>query len=332
MVFIENLCLPQIKFLQRIFKESKKHHVRQRAHCILLSYQRFKVTDLAKVFGKTERTIYTWLNQWESQHFAGLYDEKGRGRKPKLNDDQRQQIKKWSKEFPKNLKKVVALVRETYGVPVSKRTIKRILRNINFSWRRVRKKPKGEPDPVEYAKKKDELEELEKEAEAGIIDLCYFDESGFSLDPYIPYAWQEIGETIELESSRGKHLSVIGFLSKHREFVGYTTEGKVDSAFVIACIEDFINELRQKTVLVMDNSSFHTSCAIEAKIPEWRIKNLEIFYLPKYSPWLNLIEILWRFMKYDWLEWWAYKGWSSLVEYVEMIIRGYGTEYEINFG
>jgi len=332
MLFIENLCWLQIKFLKRICKESKKHHVRQRAHCILLSYQGFKVSDLTRIFGKTERTIYTWLSQWESQHFAGLYDEKGRGRKPKLNDDQRQQIKKWSKEFPKNLRKVVALVRETYGVSVSKRTIKRILRSINFSWRRVCKKPKGEPDPVEYAKKQAELEELEKQAEEGIIDLCYFDESGFILDPYIPYAWQEIGETIELECSGGKRLSVLGFLSKHQGLVGYTTEGKVDSAFVIACIDDFINELRRKTVLVMDNSSFHTSCAVEAKIPEWKSKDLEIFYLPKYSPWLNLIEILWRFMKYNWVEWWAYKGWSYLVEYVEMVICGYGTEYEINFG
>jgi len=301
MLFIENLCLPQIKFLQRICKESKKHHVRQRAHCILLSYQGFKVTDLARIFDKTKRTIYAWLNQWESQHFAGLYDEKGKGRKPKLNDDQRQQIKKWAKEFPKNLRKIVALVRETYGVSVSKRTIKRILRRFNFSWRRVRKKPKGEPDPVEYAKKKAELEELKKQAEAGRIDLYYFDESGFSIDPYIPYAWQERGETIEVESGRGKHLSVLGFLSKQRELVSYTTEGRVDSAFVIACFDTFINELTRKTVVVMDNSSFHTSSAIDAKIPEWRSKNLDIFYLPKYSPWLSLIEILWRFMKYDWV-------------------------------
>jgi len=131
MLFIENLYSPQIKFLQRICKESKKHHVLQRAHCILLSYKGFSVTELARIFDKTKRTIYVWLNQWESQHFAGLYDEKGRGRKPKLNDNQRQQIKKWAKEFPKNLKKVVALVRETYGVSVSKRTIKRILRNFN---------------------------------------------------------------------------------------------------------------------------------------------------------------------------------------------------------
>ncbi len=37
-------------------------------------------------------------------------------------------------------------------------------------------------------------------------------------------------------------------------------------------------------------------------------------------------------MKYEWVEWWAYKGWDYLVKYIEMVICGYGTEYEINFG
>jgi len=332
MRFVEGLCTSQIRLLTRIHKESKKHHVRQRAHCILLSYQRLHVSELAKIFRKTQRAIYSWLELWETQHFLGLYDKKGRVRKPKLNDAQCRQVREWAKKYPKNLRKIVALVREEYGLSVSRRTIKRILLSLNFSWRRIRKKPKGVPDPIEYSKKKAELNELTIQAEQGIIDLYHFDESGFCLDPYVPYAWQEKGETIEVESSRGKRLSVLGFLSIQRELVAYTTEGIVDSDFVIGCFDEFIKELRGKTVVVMDNSTFHTSEAFEMKIAEWQSKGLEIFYLPKYSPQLNLIEILWRFMKYEWIEWWAYKGWSYLVKYVEMVICGYGTEYEINFG
>lgn len=331
MRFVEDLCWLQIRLLNRIHKASKRHHVRQRAHCILLSYQGYQVNELAKIFGKTKRTIYTWLNLWGTRHFAGLYDKKGRGRKSKLNAEQMYQVKKWAKEYSKNLGKIIALVREEYGISVSKRTIKRILRISNFSWRRVRKKLKGKPDPEEYAQKKEELEDLEEQAEIEEIDLYYFDETGFCLNPYVPYAWQEKGETIRIESSRGKRLNVVGFLSLQRELVAYTTEGKVDSDFVIACVDALVSELTRRTVVVMDNSTFHTSDAIDAKIPEWQNKNLEIFYLPKYSPELNLIEILWRFMKYEWIEWWAYKGWKHLVKYVEMVIRGYGTEYEINF-
>ena len=332
MRFVENLCWLQIRLLRRIHKQSKKHYVRERAHCIILSYQRTKVTELARIFNKTERTIYTWLNLWETCHFAGLYDRKGRGRKSKLDDDQQRQVKEWVKEYPKNLKKIVALVREEYGISVSRRTIKRILRSFDFSWRRVRKKPKGKPDPAEYAQKKAELAELKQQAERGEIDLYYVDESGFCLIPYVPYAWQEKGEIIEIESGGKKRLNILGFLSLEHGLVAYTTEENIDGDVVIAFFDTFISGLTRKTVFVMDNSPYHTSGAIEAKKAEWQSKNLEIFYLPKSSPQLNLIEILWRFMKYEWVEWWAYKGWDYLVKYIEMVICGYGTEYEINFG
>jgi len=46
---------------------------------------------------------------------------------------------------------------------------------------------------------------------------------------------------------------------------------------------------------------------------------------------LNLIEILWRFMKYEWIEWWAYKNWLHMGEYVENILKKFGIEYKINF-
>jgi transposase len=279
-----------------------------------LSYQGYQVNELAGIFRRTERAIYEWLNQWEARHFAGLYDSKGRGRKPKLDNDQQRQVKEW-----------------VYEISVSRRTINRILRSFSFSWRRVRKKPKGKPDPAEYARKKVELEELKQQAERGEIDLYYVDESGFCLIPYVPYAWQEKGETIAVESGGKKRLNILGFLSLERGLVAYTTEENIDGDVVIAFFDTFINDLNRRTVVVMDNSTYHTSGAIEAKRAEWQSKNLEIFYLPKSSPQLNLIEILWRFMKYEWIQWWAYKGWDSLVKYIEMVICGYGTEYEINF-
>jgi len=46
---------------------------------------------------------------------------------------------------------------------------------------------------------------------------------------------------------------------------------------------------------------------------------------------LNLIEILWRFIKYEWIEFWAYTDFSSLIQYVEGVIKGFGDQYKINF-
>ena len=56
-----------------------------------------------------------------------------------------------------------------------------------------------------------------------------------------------------------------------------------------------------------------------------------MFYLPAYSPPLNRIEILWRFMKYEWIESRAYTSWEQLVGYVEQVIKNFGDQYKISF-
>ncbi len=81
----------------------------------------------------------------------------------------------------------------------------------------------------------------------------------------------------------------------------------------------------------MDNSSIHQNNFLWNKEAEWAEKGLEIFFLPTYSPHLNIIEILWRFIKYTWLESDAYESYSALVDAVENILKNFGTEYTINF-
>ena len=72
-------------------------------------------------------------------------------------------------------------------------------------------------------------------------------------------------------------------------------------------------------VIVMDQASIHTSNAIYFKRQEWQQRGITLFELPTYSPHLNLIEHLWKFMKYHWSEFSAYSCWNSLVEYVERV-------------
>ena len=100
---------------------------------------------------------------------------------------------------------------------------------------------------------------------------------------------------------------------------------------MIACIDEFFASVEKRTVIVVDQAPMHTSSAIRECLEEWEQRNIEIFQLPSYSPQLNLIEILWRFIKYEWLDVSAYRNWKSLVESVERILREFGEEYVINF-
>lgn len=332
MRFIQDLSPETIQLLQKVYQKSKHHRVRQRAQCILLSYQGYTIKELSHIFKVDRITIYNWFSSWESRCFAGLYDRRGKGRHQIFHQEQKEQIRQWIRLYPKNLNKVLALIQQEFGLSASKSTIKRIVKSCQLSWRRIRRKVKGQPDPEVYNERKKALDVLIEEDKQGIIDLRYYDESGFCLVPYIPYAWQEQGETISIESGPSPRLNVLGFMNKRNELEAYTFEGSVDSTVVIHCFNQFCKTIQGPTVIVMDNASIHTSEAFQEAIPKWEKKGLSVFYLPKYSPELNLIEILWRFMKYEWIEFWAYTNFAYLIQYVEGVIKDFGNKYKINFG
>ncbi len=331
MRFIHNVSQESIPLLQKVYKRSKHHRVRQRAQCILLSYQGYTIKELSYIFKVERMTIYNWFSNWESRRFAGLYDKKGRGRNPMFTSEQKEQIRQWVKLYPKNLNKIIALIQKEFGLRTSKQTIKRVLKSFQLSWRRIRKKVRGKPDPDVYKEKKEALDVLIEEDKQGIIDLRYYDESGFCLVPYVPYAWQEHGETIAIESGHSKRVNVLGFMNKRNELDAYTFECPVDSTVVIHCFDHFCNTIQGPTVVVVDNASIHTSVAFQEQIQKWERKGLSICYLPEYSPELNLIEILWRFMKYEWIEFWAYTNFAHLIQYIEGVIKDFGEQYKINF-
>jgi hypothetical protein len=58
MRFIENVSQETMSMLQRIYKQGTHHRVRQRAHCILLSFQRHTTTELVEIFQVDCITIY----------------------------------------------------------------------------------------------------------------------------------------------------------------------------------------------------------------------------------------------------------------------------------
>ncbi len=200
-----------------------------------------------------------------------------------------------------------------------------------MTWRRFKRGLAGEPDPLEYKQKYEELADLKKRENKSEIDLRYLDETGFCLTPYVPYGWQEKGEDIQIKSSRSRRLNILGLMNCNLELDAYIFEGRITSEVVISCLDKFAENIQIKTVVIMDKASFHRSKKIHEKISEWKDKKLEIFWLPSYSPQMNLIEILWRFMKYEWIEINAYQSWENLVNYVEKVIRDFGEKYVINF-
>jgi transposase len=107
--------------------------------------------------------------------------------------------------------------------------------------------------------------------------------------------------------------------------------GTICSDLMIAFLDDFATQITRKTVVVLDNAPIHHSEEFQEQILEWEKQDLYIFFLPTYSPHLNLIERLWLKAKYQWLKPKDYLSFDTLNQAVETIMNQIGKKLKIDF-
>jgi transposase len=316
--------------LQDLMKTHPVSQVRHRAHALLLSAQGYPIKRLAEIFFVDRETITNWLNRFDQDGLEGLENKPRPGRPRSIDPTDETKVLHEVRQEPRQLKTVLARLSRFFSVSID--TIKRLLKRHGYRWRRVRRSLKSQRDEAAFRTAHAEVKALQKQEALGEIDLVYFDEAGFSLVPVVPYAWQAPGQQIELPArTHHRRVNVLGFLKRDNTFAPYLVEGSVSTEMVMACIDAFAQGLRKTTVLVLDRAPIHTAKALQAARARWREKGLRLFFLPSYSPELNLIERLWQEIKYRWLPLWAYEGWPKLKEALEEVLVSVGEKYQISF-
>ncbi len=155
---------------------------------------------------------------------------------------------------------------------------------------------------------------------------------GLNLIPSIPYGWQTKGQRVEIPSIKSSNISTAGFLSRDNRFTSWVVEGAIDSEMTVKIFEQFAESIEKKTVVILDNASIHTSQHFQSRIHSWRQKGLLIQYIPAHCPELNYIEMLWRKIKYEWLEIEAFTSKENLLLHLTQILKNIGKKYRITFG
>jgi hypothetical protein len=134
------------------------------------------------------------------------------------------------------------------------------------------------PDEVEKEFARQDLAKLTAKADQGLLDLVYFDQSGFNLWAKVVYAWQKRGERISVPVSKGKSNNVLGFMwHRCQKFESFVFEGSVDSNVVISCFDRIAQNIEKETVIVLDNAPVHRSEEFEEKLEEWAKQGLKIY-------------------------------------------------------
>jgi len=333
--FVQVLTSSENDELLSIYKYHHSCSVRRRAQALLLSHRGFDINTISMIFDVHRNTVSRWIDQWNERQIDGILTREGQGRPRIFSEDEEKTLILALAHEPRSIKRVAVEVDEETGKKASLQTVKRVAKEFDKCWKRIRKTVFKRPDPDEYKASKKKLLELIEQDKKGAIDLIYFDESGFDLTPQVPYAWQSSGRegTLRIPASHSKRINVLGFLhTQDQKLTSFMVEHSVDSATVISLMNEFCSHLDKKTVVVLDNASIHTSRAFKDKLNEWKEAGLTLFFLPTYSPELNLIEILWRKIKYEWIPFSAYKGIDRLREELNKILNNFGSiKYHIKF-
>jgi transposase len=172
---------------------------------------------------------------------------------------------------------------------------------------------------------------LERLSRAGLIDLYYGDESRVSIDPCVPYGWQFPGEEVFMAAAKGAGLNCFALLSRASKLLFETTRRRVTGQFIIEQLERLSFSIKKMTVVVLDNARVHTSRQVQERRPFWQRRGLFVFYLPPYSPHLNIAETLWRKLKYEWLQPADYATTDGLFYRVRQALAAAGTSLKIRF-
>ncbi|MDY6004521.1 MAG: transposase [Parabacteroides sp.] len=89
--------------------------------------------------------------------------------------------------------------------------------------------------------------------------------------------------------------------------------------------------IRKNTFVVLDNASVHRCKLMRELRPVWEKRGLFLFFLPPYSPHLNIAETLWRILKGKWLRPVDYCSTDSLLYATNRALAALDTELNINF-
>lgn len=128
--------------------------------------------------------------------------------------------------------------------------------------------------------------------------MLYLDESQLHTHPHLAKVWQRPGERQIIPAAGvDRRLTIFGALEYRSGTLTTMIAKRACSATFQVFVETVVNRWPADTlVLVLDNASYHTSAALR----HWLIEQeprVTVVWLPTYSPNLNLIERVWRFVK-----------------------------------
>jgi transposase len=219
------------------------------------------------------------------------------GKKSRLTAEQLEMLKiELKTRIYNTAEQVLFWVEEHFNVSYSLRGMQTVLRYLGFTYKKNRLMP-GKADPEAQRQFVQWFERVRAELRPG--DCIFFgDAVHVKHNAEAGFAWSPVGEPHIIPTNSGrKRYNVLGaYCTQTHEHVFILTEDNINQDTVIDLLQRLEDKrpAGAKTYLVLDNASYNKAIRVREQA---EASQIVLKFQPPYSPNLNLIERLWKFMR-----------------------------------
>lgn len=275
------------------------HHphprVQRKMEALWLKSQLYEHKEICRLTGISKPTLCTYLKDYKQGGIEKLKEINFY--KPQSNlVSHTQTIEAYFNDNPPaNIKEAMAKIEELTEIKRSETQIRHYLKSIGMKLCGIGMLPaKAEPE-VQEKFKKEKLEPVLEQAKDGTRKVYFVDASHFVLAPFLGWLWSFCRLFIQAPAGR-KRFNVLGALDAiTHQLITVTNDSYINAQSVC----DLLWKLHRLNpnipiTLILDNARYQ-KCQLVFELAD--ALNIDLLYLPSYSPNLNLIERLWKFVK-----------------------------------
>lgn len=296
---IVSLLPGERKELLRLEKQITDKKVAIRIRVLLALDAGYTVKEVAEILLLDEDTITRWKKKYDKrQFFSDWLGEEYSGYKGKLTKEEEKEVAHFVKgNVVTDCRQVVNFIREHFHKIYTINGVTKLLHRLNFVYKQVIGIP-GKLDEGKqqaFVKAYEELKKGKKEDEV----ILFGDGVHPTHNLHKTKAWIKKGEEKQVKTNTGRgRLNINGAFNLETMRVTTHFSETINAQETMKLFDKIQLEYQYKRTiyLIIDNATYYKNIDVKAylKKPDCKIK---LIFLPTYSPNLNFIERLWKYMK-----------------------------------
>ena len=126
--FVKTLTEEDYNKLVENHQKSENFRVRNRAHAILLSFEKYPIDEIAVICGVHRNTVSRWIERWNEFGLKGLRDVEKDGRPPILTLEEQGRTVEIALLNPRFPHRQLSRIKAETGKTISHYTLKRLIK------------------------------------------------------------------------------------------------------------------------------------------------------------------------------------------------------------